>query len=175
MANPARYGGFKPTPLLRSRHYWRISTDATAIFIGDAVEPVSDGTVGAAEAGDNVCTGVSLDYGAASTSKLVAIADNTEQEYIVRDDASGSTTLATLLGYIHNNADHIAGAGSAYTYQSGHSLDLTTPTTTTLTFRVLAYLSYGIDNPEMVAAETYGLWRVRVNETPYSIASNAGV
>jgi hypothetical protein len=108
------------------------SSNSTAFFGGDVVVQESDGNVAPAAAGDlyllGSCQGsTSADYAtkavlAASTAGTVLVTYHPSQIYITQM-TTGTTQTQTMIG---NNADHVAGTGSATTGISGHTLSGTT-------------------------------------------------
>jgi len=97
----------------------------TAIFMNDAVNRAADNSIEAsATPGTTLYSGVSLNYGAASTA--------TKHQVIVSPDAlfeaqaDGSLALADM----GLNANLILGAGSTTTLQSGHEINSATEAVT---------------------------------------------
>lgn len=108
-------------PVLRARAY---DINATpTVYVGDLIIKGSDGYVDPATAGSTYIVGVSPSYNAATAGTIIVFDD---PQQLFRGQADGSDLSAiTVLG---NNADHIAGAGSSYTYRSGHEIDSDTVT-----------------------------------------------
>lgn len=81
----------------------------TAIYPGDVVAFNTAGKVTVAAAGSTQILGVAASYKTA-TGTTVIVQDDPNQQYIVQDDASGSTVLTTTS--IGLNFDHLATAGN---------------------------------------------------------------
>lgn len=115
----------------------------TAIFVGDAVNRVADGSIEvSATPGTTNFSGVALNYGAVSsaTDHLVCVSPDTL--YVVQ--ANGSTVVAD----IGLNANLSLGAGSATTKKSGHVLASSTQdVTNTLDLHLLEHLSSPDNDP----------------------------
>ena len=117
------------------------SSEGTAIFAGDAVNRETDGNIEAASAtpGSTLYSGVSLNYGAASTETdhLVIISPKAVFEIQDNNDTEGFVTADNGL-----NSNLELNAGSATTLQSGHELDESTfNTTATLDVHMLKLLA----------------------------------
>lgn len=117
-------GGF---PMIRE--FSKDASEGTAIFINDAVNREDDGNIEAASAtpGTTLYTGVSLNYGAASTltKHLVIISPGAIYEAQDNNDTDGF--VAADMGL---NANIELNAGSATTLISGHEIDESTINTT---------------------------------------------
>jgi hypothetical protein len=130
------------------------ASDATAIFMGDAVklDGGSDGNgirsvtqaTGAAVAG--VVVGIVVDplllnspqYRVASTARYLMVADDPNLLFECQEDAVGGALASTSVGL---NANLIVGAGSTTTGQSGMQLDTSTvATTATLELKVIEFV-----------------------------------
>lgn len=102
---------------IRTNEYYL--TDSTAVYIGDVLKCVANGTVEPASAADaQIVVGVSAEY--------VAAADASSTKIKVYDDpmivfgiqsVTGQTPAATE---VFATCDHVAGSGSATTGLSGH-------------------------------------------------------
>lgn len=151
--------------------YYVPSTDATAIFIGDAVKTAgsadADGvaTVAQAAAGDSIrgwVVGVepetddSLSYRAASTARYVYVADAPDLIVEIQEDSDGGAVAVASVGL---NADLVVGTGSTTTGTSAMELDSSTVTASSAQLRILG-LSRRPDN----ATGTNAKWLVMVNE-----------
>jgi hypothetical protein len=114
------------------------SSNATAIFRGDAVTLETDGNVTPAAAGGvilGVCEGVVVDrevaatehpgYLPASTAGYVLVRVEDGALYEVQEDSDGGDLDAGAVG---SNIDHIAGTGSTVSGVSGHEIDSSTLT-----------------------------------------------
>lgn len=89
----------------------------TAIFRGDAVNRVASGSIEAsATPGTTLYSGVSLNYGAASTATEHTVI--TSPDAIFEAQADGSLAEADM----GLNANLVLNAGSALTRQSGHEI-----------------------------------------------------
>lgn len=150
MANTNRPFGFEPTGFMFGTMPFEVdSSNSTAFFTGDVVSQENDGNVAPAAAGDLVLVGscqgsTSADTAtkallAASTAGTVLVTYHPDQIYITQM-TTGTTQTQTMVG---NNADHVAGTGSAVTGISAHTLSGTT-TAATAGFRILRLL----DAPE---------------------------
>lgn len=110
----------------------------TAMFKGDVLKLVNDGTVATAAANDGLaCIGVCAGIVYTDASGIVHYADNmpadttgyTNVKIYVWDDpyivyrVATETTLAST--DVNQTADHVANAGSATTHLSGQTLDCT--------------------------------------------------
>lgn len=97
----------------------------TAIFRGDAVNRVADASIEAsATPGTTAYSGVSLNYGAASTATdHVCVID----PFALFEAQSNGSLVAADMGL---NANLTLGAGSTSTKLSGHQIDASTKATT---------------------------------------------
>lgn len=104
-----------------------VTTGAT-VYQGDVVERDADGTVGPAEAGDDVAViGVAAEYvddSGSAGGKKIAVYDDPFIVFGIQQQTGG--TVAAADGGL--NADHVAGSGSTTTKLSGHELSLTVAT-----------------------------------------------
>lgn len=150
------------------------SSDGTAILIGDPVKLAGTGqTIGdgvyqdviRAATGD-VVTGVvvavlpdtrdSLIYRAASTQRLVLVADNPNLLFEAQENSGGTAFTANDIGL---NVNFIVGSGSTVTGRSGVELDTSTEATTnTLDLQLVAFQNRA-DN----AIGANAKWLVRIN------------
>lgn len=150
------------------------AADATAIFVGDPVKLVGtsqtiNGQVFAdiaQAATGNVILGAvvavmptdrdSLIYRAASTSRIIAVADDPNLVFEIQDVNSGTPLAAADIGL---NVNFVVAAGNAFTGQSGVTIDNTTEATTnTLDLKIAGFVNRA-DN-EIGAAANY---LVRIN------------
>lgn len=117
-------GGFPLT-----EQFDKDASEGTAIFMWDAVNRENDGNIEAASAtpGTTLYSGVSLNYGAASTltSHLVIVSPGAIFE--AQDNADTNGFDAADMGL---NANIELNAGSATTLLSGHEIDESTLNTT---------------------------------------------
>lgn len=148
----------------------------TALFQGDILKAVSDGTVAAAAASDTtvlayVATGFSYvisnkrwqrpyvpanttftptTVGSPAATHVECLALTSELVLAVSGSAStGITTIAGAISLIHENCDLAAGGGGNTTSgASSYSLDISTHNTTAKNFRVVGIQQYPTDNPE---------------------------
>jgi hypothetical protein len=144
------------------------ASNGTAVFHGDMMMAESDGNVAPASAGSLLLLGAAEGKAAASGTALALnkrlLAASTagtilahydpEQKYLVQ--YGNATPTQTDL---FNNADHVAGAGSAVTGLSGHTLG-TSLGTGTAGFKLLDFL-LADDNDE---GSAYVRIKVEVNE-----------
>lgn len=99
----------------------------TAIFQGDAVHRVADGSIEAASSnftpGTTAISGIALDYGALSTATNHSVIVSVNALFEAQDNNDTDGTAAADLGI---NVNLEANAGSTTTLQSGHELDEST-------------------------------------------------
>lgn len=101
---------------------------ATAIFNGDAVNRVADGSIEvSATPGTTAYTGVSLNHGAASTLTQHAVVVSPSSLFEAQDNSDTDGFAEADMGL---NVNLELNAGSATTKLSGHELDESTATTT---------------------------------------------
>jgi hypothetical protein len=118
MANKNEPKGFEPWGRVRSiRQY--VASAITAIYPNDSVMFNSAGKVTVATAGSTQILGVAQSYKTA-TGTTVLVMDDPDQQYIVMDDASGSTVLVTT--HVGNNFDHVATAGNGTLLKSQQTI-----------------------------------------------------
>lgn len=186
MANPDTPFGLKPVAHRNGapyngafRAYSALASDGTAFYIGDPVKlsgtsQTIDGViysdVDQAATGDvivGVVIGVkpvtqdSLRYRAASTQRIVYVADNPDLIFEAQT-ASGSTALTA--NDIGLNIDFVVAAGSTVTGLSGVELDNTTEATTnTLDLHIL-----GMVNREDNEIGEHCKFLVTINRHQYS-------
>ena len=181
---PIRNGQGSPWAAEMAQPYYIAASYGTALYIGDPVIVTGDqnqtemdgnpaGTLQCVEiataAGGAYCSGVivgfapdwtnlSLPYWVASTAtaRVVYVCDDPETIFKIQEDSVGGALSYTSGS---NNADFVAGTGSAYTNLSGWELDSSTiDTTNTLQMRVLR-LHPSPDN----ALGTNAVWEVKIN------------
>ena len=118
----------------------KIATYATAIFMYDAINRVADGSIEAsATPGTTAYSGVSLDYGKASSATDHLVVISPDAIYETQNDDGTTGLVAADMGL---NANLILGAGSATTKLSGHQIDQSTAqTTNTLDVHLLGLLN----------------------------------
>lgn len=174
--------GFTPIMLIDGspyngavRKYPVDSSNATAIFVGDAITLEDDGNVTPAAAGGivlGVCTGVVVNrsvaatehpgYLPASTAGYIYVAVGPDVLYEVQEDGVGGALAATNIG---NNIDLIAGTGSTTTGRSAHEIDSNTATAAgSAQFRIVDYV-HREDN-DITAVNSK--WIVRVFESHWT-------
>jgi hypothetical protein len=123
----------------RLQDYSKVVGYGTAIFRGDVVNRVAGGAIQAnITPGTTLITGVSLNYGAASTATTHTVIDTPDAIYEAQSGATGVVTANLGL-----NANLIiSGAGSATTKMSGHLIDESTvAVTATLDLHLLKFYS----------------------------------
>lgn len=182
MANPV-YGGFHVVGTLTGgmgvlpQTFMRevANNYGTALFQGDVLIPVSDGTVAIAAASDNgklayVADGFSYVISGKRTQKPYLPANTTftpttvgsgqashvEVVLIMPDvifavngsSSTGITTIAGAVGLIGENVDLATGSGNTTSGVSAMSVDISTHNTTTANFRIIGIQQYPTDNPE---------------------------
>lgn len=162
-----------------ARLYSTATGDATAIYVGDPVK--LSGTsqtingrvysdVDQAATGDvvvGVVVGVipdtrdSLVYRAASTQRLLLVADNPNLLFEIQEVSGGTALAANDIGL---NADFVVAAGSTVTGQSGVELNnATEATTNTLDLHIV-----GLVNREDNAIGEHAKYLVRINRHQYA-------
>jgi len=187
MANVDRPRGLRPVGTLSGaawqgavREYPVDSSNATAIFKGDAVTLEADGNVTPASATGvilGVVVGVKVDRDVAATeypgylpattagSVMVCIAPDAIYE-VQSDDAATAEVALTDIGA---NVDLNVNAGSTVTGQSAHELDADTITSAgSAQLRIIGV----VDRPDNEVGE-FGKWLVRVHES--HLAATNGV
>lgn len=150
MANLDRPAGFKPVKTIsgapwngKANVYYIPSTDATAMFIGDAVKSAGSAdatgmypTVAQAAAGNTIRgviigfglspevmgnpDNVNMKYRAASTAMYCLVVDDPNVVFEIQEDSVGVTLAATEIGL---SCDIVVGSGSTTTGKSGMELD----------------------------------------------------
>lgn len=161
MPNVSRINGFRPVRYLNgspwtgaATRYKTQASDATAIFMGDAVKldggsdgngvrTVTQATAGAAVVG--VVVGMVVEptqinspqYRLASTARTLMVVDDPNVLFEVQEDAVGGALASNSVGL---NASLIVGSGSTTTGQSGMQLDTSTAATTaTLELKIIEF------------------------------------
>lgn len=185
MANPDRPNGLSPVRYLSGapyngavNYYATATGDGTAIFLGDPVK--LSGTsqtingqvypdVDQAATGDvivGVVVGVvpvtadSLIYRAASTQRILMVADDPNLVFEIQEVSGGTALTANDIGL---NADFVVGSGSTTTGMSGVELDNTTEATTnTLDLKITGF----VNRADNVIGEN-AKWLVRINRHQY--------
>ena len=157
MANPDLPNGFRPTsPVTSPTRYKVDSSNTPAFFIGDVVDLESDGNANVAAAASTAIIGSTEDVLAVSTAGDILVYDDPQQRFLAQDDAAATPTQ-TMLG---NNADHVAGTGSATTLLSAHEVGLgSVASSSGQGFRLLSMP----DNPGYALGNNM-LWKCMVNE-----------
>jgi len=139
-------GGGPPT----IQYFDKDASEAAAIFSFDAVNREADGNIEANSAtpGTTTYSGVSLNYGAASTLTSHAVVVSPDALFEAQDNNDTDGFAAADMGL---NVNIELNAGSTTTKQSGHELDESTlQTTDTLDLHLLALLA--------VPDNAYGAW-----------------
>lgn len=162
-----------------ARRYSAAAGDATAIFIGDPVKlsgtsQTIDGIVYAdvdqAATGD-VMVGVvvgmvadtrdSLTYRAASTQRVLLVADDPDLVYEIQEVSGGTALVADAIGL---NANFVVGSGSTTTGLSGVELNnATEATTNTLDLQIMGLVPRA-DNE----VGEHAKWLVRINRHQFA-------
>lgn len=182
MANADRPNGFIPvrtvsgSPFNDAVEIYPVdASNATAIFVGDAVTLEADGNCAPAAAGGvvlGVCVGIEVDrtvsatehpgYLPATTAGNIRVAVGPDVLYEVQEDGDTSQLAATDVGA---NIDLIAGAGSTITGRSAHELDSDTVTSAgSAQFRIVKFMPRA-DNE---VGSTGARWIVRVHESHFA-------
>lgn len=185
MANPDTPFGLTPRKYVSGAPYngavniYSVAAgNGTAIFVGDLVTIVGtsqtiDGVIYADVAqsatGDVFqgavvavlpSTADSLIYRAASTQRLLAVADDPNLVFEIQEVSGGTALTANDMQL---NADIIVGAGSTTTGQSGMELNNgTEATTNTLDVKIVGF----VNAPDNVIGE-HAKWLVRLNRHRY--------
>lgn len=162
--------------------YFVPASDATAIFIGDAVKSAGSAdaatgvpTVAQAAAGDTIRgvvvgvipdTQASLIYRAASTARYLLVADDPDLEFEIQEDAAGGALALASVGL---NADLVVGTGSTFTGRSAMELDTSTVTASSAQLRILGFVQ-AVDN-EFASANA----KIRVFINEHELSSTGGV
>ena len=123
------------------QYFSKDASEGTAIFSYDAVNREADGNIEANSAtpGTTPYSGVSLNYGAASTLTEHAVIVSPDALFEAQDNADTDGFDAGDMGL---NVNIELNAGSATTKQSGHELDESTANTTdTLDLHMLDLLA----------------------------------
>ena len=155
------------------------ASDGTALFLGDLVKLAGTGEIVngrtyvdviRAATGDVIVGAVtavlpdtrdSLIYRAASTLRLVEVADHHDLLFEIQESAGGTALTANDLGL---NANFVVGSGDVNTGRSGIELDNSTEATTnTLDLKI-----FGMVNREDVAVGENCKWLVRINRHLYA-------
>lgn len=186
MAN-ASVGGLKPTKYLSGSPYmgavnvYAIAAgDSTATFIGDLVklagtaETVNDAIytdVIQAATGDKIVGAVvgfvsdtrdSLLYRAASTLRLVLVADDPNLVFEAQDMATGTPIPTNDIGL---NVNFVVGSGSTTTGISAFELNNATQNTTnTLDLKIIG----AVNRPDNTMASANAKFLVRINRHEYA-------
>lgn len=180
MANVDRPNGFIPVGTVSGspwsatvREYPVDSSNATAIFQGDAITLEADGNVTPAAAGGvilGICVGVVPSrtvaatehpgYLPASTAGNVLVAIGPDVIYEVQEDGVGGALGGRAV--VGSNIDHIAGSGSTTTGRSAHEIDSNTATAAgSAGFRIIDL----VDRPDNDVTLTNARYLVRVHES----------
>jgi hypothetical protein len=94
-------------------------------------------------------------YNAASTARIVYVADDINQEFSIVDDGAGSLAI-TDVGL---NANITVGTVNAFTNVDSSSLDTTTPASTVgFQLKILSLLDVPLNE-----VAVYATWRVKIN------------
>lgn len=123
------------------RQFTKDASEGAAIFQQDAVNAEADGNIEANSAtpGTTAYSGVSLNYGAASTLTLHQVIISPTAVFEMQDNNDTDGFVAADMGL---NCNIELNAGSATTLISGHELDESTAqTTSTLDMKMLALLN----------------------------------
>jgi hypothetical protein len=187
MANPDIVNGLRPVCYVGGapyngafREYSVAAGNATAIFVGDPVTTAGVGTaqtingkvmldVVQAATGD-VITGVvvgvqpvteaSLPYRAASTQRVLYVADDPNLLFEIQEVSGGTALTANDLGL---NANFVVGTGSTTTGFSGVELNnVGEATTNTLDLKLVGF----VNRPDNAIGEN-AKWLVRINRHRY--------
>ena len=189
MANRDTPNGFRPAKGGKSHIVVRfpvLSSNGTAIFVGDVIDLLSTGGVGpaAADAGVSVagvCVGLydsdknpvgspnssqSTKYLPASTAGFCDVALAISGALFIGQAQTGQTPAAADLGA---TTDHVAGTGDTTTSQSRHELNFS-DLNTGIQFRIVGL----VDNPNNAVGE-HADYYVTFNESAFCGSSEAGV
>lgn len=150
----------------RITEYYVPSTDATALYKGDFVTPVTTtGAMNAAIDGKEAATLISITRAAtgnkllgvivgfepspsallndrdraASTARRVLVCDDPAAIYAMQEDADGGAVTAALVGAM-SNVDIVVASGSAYTGYSGTMINSDTAAATAEDLKIVGVL-----------------------------------
>lgn len=147
MANVDNAHGLRPLGVCasspnppRTQRMLKDASEATAVFIGDAVNREADGNIEAASAtpGTTLYSGVSLSYSAALTLGYHLVVTGPDALYEIQDNNDTDGFVDADMGL---NCNLELNAGNATTKISGHELDESTiQTTNTLDMKLLELL-----------------------------------
>lgn len=164
----------------------------TAVFRGDILTAVSDGTVAVSATSDNgKLIGVAVGFSyvisgrrepmpciPASTTFSPTTVGSPNASYVEylpltadlilevdADDGSTITSIATALGVVQENADLVTGTGDSTTGVSGMLLDISTHSTSTFNFRIIGITEY----PHMTNND------VTLTRAKYLVVCNEGI
>lgn len=146
MANTNNPFGFIPTgvnmsgALPRMKKFLKAVGYATAIFPGDLVNAVADGSIEKSiTPGTTLISGVAANFGAASAATEHMVYFDPGTLFIAQDDGSGSGTLDVDYGLL---ANAVLTAGDATLQKSKHQIDTSTKAVTaTLDVKLLEPLN----------------------------------
>lgn len=151
----------QPGSIGRVRRYFIPSTDATAVFLGDAVKSAGSAdsvtglpTIAQAAAGDTIrgvvvgfdpvdgvtlaTTNLNRVHRPASTAMYALVADDPDLVCEIQEDAVGGALAVTDIG---ENCDLVVGSGNATTGLSGMQVDSSTHVTTTAQVRLVGFVN----------------------------------
>jgi hypothetical protein len=184
----------------KARPYWMPAGDSTVVYIGDPVVIVGDSNdaqvdvvggsflpgslseIDIASAGDgNAIVGVvvgvmpstqdSPRYGAASTDRVILVADDPNIVYQIRDDG----TTALTADSVGLNAVLESGTGSATTGLSGWMLDTNTDPPDADASNQLFILNLANLAGEENSLAVNAVWEVLINQHVYSPHNGLGI
>lgn len=188
MANQDRPTGLTPARTLQGLAYngqgdkfYIPATDATAVFIGDAVNLAGSAdangvaTIKRAAAGEpilGVVLGVEVNaddltnnYRLANTAAYVYVSTDPNLLYTMQEDGAGGALAAANTS---NVIDLVAGAGSTISGRSGMEIDSSTAGTASGQLRL-----WGLVQADDNEFGTNAVWLVQINE--HELAANTGV
>ena len=183
MANTDTPRGFTPVRYLSGQPYtgavnqYSVAAgNATAILIGDPVTLAGTGQTingnvyqdvvrsATGDAVTGICVGVKPDtrdstiYRAASTQRILFVADDPDLLFEIQEGATGTAFTANDIGL---NANFVVNSGSTTTGMSGVILDNTTEATT----NTLDVKLWGFQNRADNAIGSSAKWLVRLNKS----------
>lgn len=162
--------GFRPYNNSRTSPY-RKRAGAPAMYPGDLVGQLTDGTVDVITSTASPVLGVAVGYSAASTAETVLIHDDPSALFFAQDDGDTSAMTALSEGA---NADPIITTGSTTTFQGQQEIDSSSAGATTAMLHILR-LHECEGGSYASAAGSPRRWVVSINPRFHQLASTSGI
>lgn len=162
--------GFRPYQNSRTNGY-RKRAGAPAMYPGDLVGQLTDGTVDVVTSTASPILGVAAVYSAASTAETVLVYDDPYALFFVQDD--GDTTAMTALSE-GANCDAILTTGSTTTFQGQQEIDSSSAGATSSAIHVVR-LHECEGGSYASAAGSPRRWVVQINSRFHQLASTSGI